>query len=1611
MCTLLLKTILIGTILGSPQVIGGISGGLSAQAADAQSPGTISERPEPCYVIIAVDVSGNMESSDAPVSDSTGRRQTLRDEGQLIFLQLLPFLRSDLYVGVAHFSDRVRYALPSEQTGPLLSWGQTFLTESACRNLVRPAEFQGAFRTDISESMSWASGRIAAARRQYGDGPAKLIILSNGDPRDSARELDRGRGPLLSAARRFAEQRIQVYPVLINSASVRSTDRQARLSAQEIAAEDLMHSIASMTGGRAYRLAREFSFAEILLDVFGLGMQVRDDLLVSRHDWAIVAVGEPLASATVTPADAGPRALTMDNSLEAVSGIRANTITSPRYQTTVLRRPETGDLVDRFWQGKWQLGPADGKSPPAVRIYRIPDFLVQLELGPELPWWLHEQVQVRARLLERHRKAAGPPATAPAASGQDLSIHVRVNSPDETSSMLLAQGRWTAPARLYETEVFTIGTPGLYKLSCELRHAIGDAHVSLLRLSDDVYVHSECVGIRVVSAATGELLGEVPPTAAATLNIDVPGGHDVQFQIVGKGEFKVTPLAGTLHLEPLTQTAWPLRADERGSLMVGPVRLVEQEERLTGWAELDVRTHAGVRRIRLPRFDLAYRPAPMRIACTFTDPREALWVGEFHRQPLVISAFPVFDRFRDAILQQFPEALSQARIRTVDMRSGTMQATGPESRLLERPQTQGHEGTTVAATYFVESAIPVPMADRFEIDLGPAMENLQGTIRTYAVVDPVAQGLFRWAVTQPGQPQPRPGAVSETLFCGEPVQFHAEWRADQNISAVRFEFPPSESDEPVFVDLPVAAGANKAEVEQAVSGLHPGQNLPVYVHVTMQPAGADRPLQIKLRGGQFRAEDRRIILEALTVGEGSPADIAAYAWEPVEIPLRVVFSSYVATDSRHHAAIEQFKRSCVVVVTSRTGEARDISDTIEWTSVTPSEGPARRCELIGRAVYTPDTPGRATVDLSAETPAVQGASKLVPRRAYAHVLARTPRLAVTIRRLTPTGEESVFDSRRWSTGEGGVSALFTRFSARLRVDVRSNDWTATGQSRPWQTTIRLLRRPASTADWIAEFSDTGELTADGSFLREVQLADNGEYALEVTGYDSQSGRRTMFFLTPTIALIRPHEVLPAVSPPAWLTSRVRQWPFAYQVTLQQEAAEAGPPQALAFQFQLPGQTDTWMEGTASSIQSQRPEERQLLVRGPRFLPAARELRDGRMQFRLSSQGLELLRWECPDIRVIPPVLERLTLSHRSDAGPIDSSIHELTFDGSSELWVRPQFRAAPELEGQWVPSESTVYLWRRQEGESAGGPVGVRAIERLRELDATGAPRSDVRAFPTGTVAGTDAVQVMARRPRLALLGWPRPPSSDRYSLAACVVYRPRDVSDAAGAGAMPVSDRTIAEWSDIYTVQLNTPWIVPVFWWPVAALLVVSIVAAVLRLFVPNPSRLALDMRLEENVAVVEPVRLDNPVLVDLQETSLTRDVQLYTRYLASCWNQGAFKQGLALIVAPIRVLLRRALYPRRWAWAAVIPRIRGDARHVRTGLMCVWTGPGARGGRLWSCHDGVHHLPQEGQVKAVHLDLPYRMDNVDRTMRVTVRIRRTTNGAETSNTRWQEAGSEFHA
>jgi hypothetical protein len=171
--------------------------------------------------------------------------------------------------------------------------------------------------------------------------------------------------------------------------------------------------------------------------------------------------------------------------------------------------------------------------------------------------------------------------------------------------------------------------------------------------------------------------------------------------------------------------------------------------------------------------------------------------------------------------------------------------------------------------------------------------------------------------------------------------------------------------------------------------------------------------------------------------------------------------------------------------------------------------------------------------------------------------------------------------------------------------------------------------------------------------------------------------------------------------------------------------------------------------------------------------------------------------------------------------------------------------------------------------------------------------------------------------------------------------------------------------------------------------------VVAVMRLFARRPDALGYDMRLVENVATVEPAGLNNPVEIQLQPTSLDIDISLHARYLVSQWEgtlpvSAGLASHLAHLVAAVKVSVRRCLLPRRWAWTLIAPKTGGQARRVHHGLLCVCTSPFARRAQAWCSEAGSFDLPADGQTKAITLELPYQMEGVARTMRVSVKIRK---------------------
>lgn len=1535
-----------------------LTGCLVTAVAAAESIPTASQ---PCYVVIAIDVSGGMERADTPADDARGRKYTLRGDAQLVCMQLLPYIHSDLYIGVCHFSDRVRYTMPSEETAPLLAWGGSYLNEAACRNMVRSPDFVGSFSTEIDRPLVWASARIQAARRQHGDGPGKIILLSRGDPRVSVRDMDRG--PLLEAATQLAQQGIRIYPIVVNRASHRIGQATAEPSSTEQTAEEMLSKLASLTDGKIHRITATMHLPDILMDIFGLGTLLTEESPISRYDWATAIVGPVPASLGIMPigqtTDVSARTWAVDERLEAGSGIRLSSVTSSQWQMTILRRPDTDSQIERAWEGYWRLSPRAG-----TRMYRIPGLALRLEPRPGSPWWANQQVRLATHVVDRHRGAGPGRRDNPS---DLLSIRLTAQRQDQSEPWHLDDGRWTIPSRLYESDPFTIETFGLYDFRVELIHEMNTASVVLVDASSEALVHPPCIGLSILDAS-GQVLGSWSD-ASRSLSIEMHGGQPVSFRLSAEGAFGANPVSGTLHIEPHAHKNWPLQKDTGAVLVTEPIELPEAEKQLACWAEVEVETAAGLQPFRLPRFELVYRAAPVRIESTLTEPRTALWAGELHRQLLTVSAFPVFETDRERVLAMFPETLSNIRIRTVDLTSGTAQVMTPQGYLVEVPKPTGANGRTLTATYALESPIPLPRADQCEISLEGSIEGLQGGVKTYAVVDPMANGLFKWTVHQAGDEGPAQG-LAETIHCGEPVRLAAEWKEDQGVLAVRFEIVRPEPDAPLVVDLPIGPGNLHASVETTLPGLQSGQTYLVHAYVTVRSSGATAPVEAKIRCGRFTARDRRLLLEELVVGDAAGRDIASHPWEPVRIPLRVAFAGYIAGNVQHTELIDRVKTSCRVTVTSPGGEMQDLTESIEWTALVASdtrEGRATRCELQGYAPYVPRHIGRAAVEMTAEFSREQAASPL--QRANGYLAIREPRLALSVERLTSSQQDSLFDSQTWATSAGGLSPVTTQLSTRLRLTVRPIHWNT---AAPSTIALRVLRRPSSEAPWTVAMSTEGKLSAGVPLTHEVQIADNGQYAVEMVGRDQQSGQVVASLTTPVLLSIHPHEIVTVLSPAAWITHHVRRWPFEYRVTIRKDSADTPQISAMAFQFRLPSAQPVWREGSVHAAGPDGPESLPLSLRGPELLPPLEAPEDGSVQFRLSSRGQELVQWEHPNVRVLPPVLERLTFTGHKTGPEVVSANGRIELDGSTGLWARPVFRAAPELAGQWIREQTTVYTWPCSDDTVAGMQL---AMGRLEEREAAG---TSTQAFRISGGEAEAAVRILPALARRGFWGWPKPATTKRYAIAASAMFQPSNAPNSS----------PIVEWTDVTVVNIVTTGVVPWCWWVLAGVIAALLAVFVLRLSAPRPDRLGVDVRLEEGVATVEPASLHSPVEIELGQTSLGIDIDLHVAHALSR-SKGNGLRPFTVMLTTMGVILRRAAYPRRWAWALLTPRIGSGVTHVQKGLFCIWTGPLTRKGRAWSSQSGVIAIPEKGRSASIALDLAYEMAGAARSIRVSVRIR----------------------
>src|SRR5690606_4033669 len=151
---------------------------------------------EPSYIVVATDVSASMNVNDPLVRDADGKTRAIRDDAQISFLQLLPFLRRPNFVGAARFTDDVTPVPLSGDGEGLVSWDSTRIDWDRLRPTIQTVETKRG-KTRLDKAMEWALEAIEDAREKSGWGRGALILLSDGDP-DAfrGRRGDGGRGAL-----------------------------------------------------------------------------------------------------------------------------------------------------------------------------------------------------------------------------------------------------------------------------------------------------------------------------------------------------------------------------------------------------------------------------------------------------------------------------------------------------------------------------------------------------------------------------------------------------------------------------------------------------------------------------------------------------------------------------------------------------------------------------------------------------------------------------------------------------------------------------------------------------------------------------------------------------------------------------------------------------------------------------------------------------------------------------------------------------------------------------------------------------------------------------------------------------------------------------------------------------------------------------------------------------------------------------------------------------------------------------------------------------------------------------------------------------------------------
>ena len=1517
----------------------------------AQAGARAAEQGTPWYIVLATDVSGSMTVNDpATKIPETNKDTFLRDDAQFVFLYALPRHRPNNYIGVLRFTDRVEDfepPVPQRADDPiLLPWRKTNINVDDMKTMVRSPKSAPGSRTDVAVAMNWAHDRIRRARQQHGPGPGKLILLTDGDPTNARRQLA-GQGTVLRTAAKLKSEGIAVHPIIINKASYLPTRDPQPLRPEDKLAEQLMERLAEKTDGRSYRITRELTLHGIFLDILDAGGQPADTFSVSDRVETVIIIGEPIRDILINGKASPPEIPVLKHRLATLDIL-------------VVTRPRDLGVRRKVWDGtRWKVLPKKGRAAYEGWVYLIPDFFVEVEPTPPGPWWIHEQVRVRARLLARLDPVRQPRAGARPLDGTGLNVRMVATPRAGGKSVLLAGDLWDAYGA-YASKPFSLTQAGEWRVSCDLSDTVQSARVPLGRGWKDIRVDACPVTLRLTKAGEKDPIVEVP-ARGATARCACKGDDMVQAELELSAALPLGPVKATLHLTNVPDPKHTLSAAGGRRLATRPFRLPKTERRLAGYAEVEVATRAGRRTLRLPSFDFKIDVPALRQDREFADLRDALWAREFHKQTVAVTVEPVFPESLASVKAQFPNELPHVRVTAENSQTGAARAVRARCRLTGQPRALGEpgKGRPVRATYTLECDTPLPAADRCVIELGTVAAGLQAKRASYPVVDTMATGDFSWRVCHPPGDKVAPG-VSPMLYRGEPVRFEAAWSAQQNVTKVSFVVQRPAGAKSLAVELPVAAGAARAHVDRTLAELEARKTSPVLVVVEARPPEADAPMTIRLDGGSFRLEDPWPALVKLRVG--TIEDLPCHALEETELPVLASFARYNPDFPPHSVMMEAFKQSCKLDVALRppTGEelTEDVSGSLRWTAarkVEPGQGQRAVYQFDGRALFAPRRRGLAAATLTAGVQSRDGG--LVLRTAKGRLAVNPARLVFRVTEEAHDGENLLFDSQRLVDGEESCFPVTTSKKTRLRVDVQAARGAAGAGS--WTVGVEVRRYEQPGQQYRVELAQRKQVRADGPAASvTMDVSTKGDYRVRFVTEPRGAGDPRINLLTPTLLSFGEFIPVPIDLPPGRLTELVRQWPFKYRIALPEDWRVPG--HGLIFEFRMPGE-DAWFGGL--TYEGAGPDgARSLFLETPAFLPRLGAVESGPVLCRLMHHDAELAAWQHADVVVADPGLA-FQLKEKTAEGtrPISAQTdYPIELVAPTAVVASARVSLHPSLQRRWTSPEVKVYVLQDPDDDFRKTVVSEDALERLVEAERQGS-WANLQVF-TAAAQEPDPIIGVHQPAPASFWGCSRPaPGRVVYAVIASATYTAGELSEAADA-----TPRRITEWSDLRVVDVTIPVPPPFFRWALLALVALAawvVGVQVLKRFTPSPEGLGLTAVVTEGIAEVEPCVAGNDQYVAIKETGLKQEAAWCGQDLAGRLKgaQPSDEVGtLARLCAGAQVLFRRGFWPRRRAWFWIHPKPGEAATNVEHALPCICTSFWKKDGWLASRQTGRQELPK---------------------------------------------------